>query len=210
MKKIKEDLIQTAAFKGGYVASHAYLLKHENGNILFYNTDDSASLDLIEMEGGFAYQVLSHRDESGPNLSKLKKRFGSKLVASEMEAPFLSIDVDVMLSDPMSSFSDAHKDVVVLHTPGHTNGSLCFYYKSPVTDLLYLFTGDTLWKNGNAWNTFLFPGIGSRDDLNLSLSKKLRTLNPNVVIGSAFSGSTDGYEELESIDQWLKIIDSNL
>jgi hydroxyacylglutathione hydrolase len=210
MKKIKEDLIQTAAFRGGYVASHAYLLKHQNGNILFYNTGDKASIDLIEKEGGFAYQVLSHRDESGPNLDKLKERFGSKLVASEMEAPFVASDVDVVLSDPMSSFSDAHKDVVVLHTPGHTNGSLCVYYKSPVTDLLYLFTGDTLWKNGDSWDTFLFPGVSSRDDLILSLSKKLRKLNPNLVIGSAFSGGGDGYEELENTDQWLKIIESNL
>lgn len=77
IKIIKEDLIQTSTFRGGYVASHAYLLKHPNGNILFYNTGDLASFDSIEKEGGFAYQVLSHRDESGPNLSKLKKRFNS-------------------------------------------------------------------------------------------------------------------------------------
>jgi len=210
MKQINDDLIQTAAFRSGYVASHAYLLKHRNGNILFYNTADSASLDLIEKEGGFAYQVLSHRDESGPNLDKLKERFGSKLVASELEAPFVASSVDVVLSDPMSSFSDVHKDVVVLHTPGHTNGSLCIYYKSPVTDLLYLFTGDTLWKNGASWDTFLFPGVGSRDDLVSSLSKKLKKLRPNLVIGSAFSGDGEGYEELENAAQWLKIIDSNL
>lgn len=210
IKKIKEDLIQTAPFRGGYVASHAYLLKHPNGNILFYNTGDEASIDSIEKEGGFAYQVLSHRDESGPNLSELKKRFNSKLVASELEVSFISSEVDVVLSDPISSFSDAHQDVVVLHTPGHTNGSLCVYYHSPVTDLMYLFTGDTLWKNGNSWDTFLIPGVGSRDDLNFSLSNKLRKLNPNLVIGSAFSGDGDGYSELENIDEWLKIIDSNL
>jgi glyoxylase-like metal-dependent hydrolase (beta-lactamase superfamily II) len=210
IKIIKEDLIQTSPSRGVYVASHAYLLKHPNGNILFYNTGDEASFDSIEKEGGFAYQILSHRDESGPNLGKLKKRFDSKLVASEMEVPFIASDVDVVLSDPTSSFSDLHQDVVVLHTPGHTNGSLCVYYNSPVTDLLYLFTGDTLWKNGTSWDTFLFPGVSSRDDLNSSLSKKLRKLNPNLVIGSAFSGSGDGYSELGNIDEWLKIIDSNL
>ena len=209
IKTIKEDLIQTSSFQGGYVASHAYLLKHPNGNILFYNTGDEESLVSIEKEGGFAYQVLSHRDESGPNLRELKKRFDSKLVASEMEVPFITSDVDVVLSDPTSSFSDAHKDVVVLHTPGHTNGSLCVYYNSPVTNLLYLFTGDTLWKNGASWDTFIFPGVSSRDDLNCSLSK-LRKLNPNLVIGSAFSGGGDGYSELGNIEEWLKIIDSNL
>ena len=189
MKKIKEDLFQTAPFRGGYVASHAYLLKHPNGNVLLYNTGDKPSFDSIEKEGGYAYQVLSHRDESGPNLSQLKKRFGSKLVASELEVPFIDSDVDVVLSEPTSSFNDTHKDIVVLHTPGHTNGSLCVYYKSPVSDLSYLFTGDTLWKNGTSWDTFLFPGVSSRDDLNSSLSKKLRKLNPNLVIGSAFGGS---------------------
>jgi len=210
VKKIKEDLIQTVAYRGEYVASHAYLLKHQNGNLLFYNTGDEASLDSIEEEGGFAYQVLSHRDESGPNLDKLKERFDSKLVASKMEAPFIASELDVTLIDPMSSFSAAHKDVVVLHTPGHTNGSLCFYYKSPVTDLFYLFTGDTLWKNGNSWDTFTFPGVSSRDDLISTLSNKLRKLNPNLVIGSAFGGSGEGYEELEDTEQWLKIVDGNL
>ncbi|MEH6343463.1 MAG: MBL fold metallo-hydrolase [Bermanella sp.] len=143
-------------------------------------------------------------------MSNLKKRFGSKLVASEMEAPFIESAVDVVLSNLTSTFSDAHKDVVVLHTPGHTNGSLCVYYNSPVTGLLYLFTGDTLWKNGTAWDTFLFPGVSSREDLSASLSKILRNLNPNLVIGSAFSGSEDGYSELENTDEWLKIIDNNL
>ena len=210
IKKIKEDLIQTSPFRGEYVSSHAYLLKHPNGNILFYNTGNAGSFDSIENEGGFAYQVLSHRDESGPNLDRLKKRFGSKLVASDREVPFIASDVDVVLSDPACSFSDAHKDVVVLHTPGHTNGSLCAYYKSPVTELLYLFTGDTLWKNGTSWDIFLFPGVGSKDDLNSSLSNKLRILKPNVVIGSAYGGSGDGYSELESNDEWLRIVDSNL
>ncbi|MFQ5975308.1 MAG: MBL fold metallo-hydrolase [Candidatus Hydrothermarchaeales archaeon] len=57
----------------------------------------------------------------------------------------------------------------VVHTPGHSPGCICLYEK----DQRYLFSGDTLFTDGNVGRTDLIGG--SMEDLVASL-KKLKTL----------------------------------
>ena len=64
-------------------------------------------------------------------------------------------------------------DIRVLHTPGHTPGSVCFHVGN------CLFTGDTLFV-GNAGRTDL-PG-GNLDTLIHSIKTRLMTLPPQTVI----------------------------
>lgn len=61
----------------------------------------------------------------------------------------------------------------VMETPGHTEGSLCFYTDRDV------FTGDTLFKSGIG-NTSL--ETGSRSDIEASIRNKLYALDDYIVV----------------------------
>ena len=66
-----------------------------------------------------------------------------KLVGSD--AP-----VDVILEKGHHSF----EDIEIILTPGHTDGSICFFYRSP-TGKSYLFTGDTVFRRNGQWATLV-------------------------------------------------------
>ena len=70
----------------GTLNTHAYFLLRPEGNVLFYNTGNDDDLEEITELGGIQFQLLSHRDESGPSLNRIKDRFGSKLCCSALEA----------------------------------------------------------------------------------------------------------------------------
>jgi glyoxylase-like metal-dependent hydrolase (beta-lactamase superfamily II) len=74
------------------------------------------------------------------------------------------------------------EELEVLHTPGHTPGSICLY-SSP-----HCFTGDTLFVGGVGRTDF--PG-GSSNELSLSINKRLLTLPPDTIIwpGHGYGGS---------------------
>jgi hydroxyacylglutathione hydrolase len=67
---------------------------------------------------------------------------------------------DIVLAD-----GDFIGDLKVLHTPGHTPGSICLYSERD----LVLFSGDTVFSDG-CFGRYDFPG-GSRMELALSLDR---------------------------------------
>ncbi len=68
----------------------------------------------------------------------------------------------------------------VLHTPGHTRGSVCFECGE------HLFTGDTLFKSG--YGTYTLPG-GNLQELRHSL-KRLISIRDNYTIHPGHNGET--------------------
>ena len=97
----------------------------------------------------------------------------------------LSSVVDVKFFERTTHFSN----IEVIPTPGHTDGSMSFMYRSPY-GLRYLFTGDTLFRSNVGWGTLVFPSAGGNvEALNESLMIYL-DLDPDVVISSAYSGDT--------------------
>ncbi len=78
----------------------------------------------------------------------------------------------------------------VIHTPGHTRGSVCF-----TLDRL-LFSGDTLFK-GSIGRTDL-PG-GSEEDILSSLRERIALLDPGVVVYPGHGPPTTiGYERIHN------------
>ncbi len=75
----------------------------------------------------------------------------------------------------------------VMHTPGHTPGSVCYYHKSSNS----IFTGDTLFKQGIGRTDL--PG-GSYSDLISSIKEKLFQLNNQVRVYA-------GHMEASTIEQ---------
>jgi len=144
MKQLQEDLWQSTIHSMDTLNTYAYFLRRPEGNVLFYNTGNDGDLEKIAELGGMQFQLLSHRDESGPSLKRIKDRFGSKLCCSALEAPVIGKDV---LIDVTFQEEDHHLgDIDIIHTPGHTAGSICFFYKSPYGKS-YLFTGDTIFQS---------------------------------------------------------------
>jgi hydroxyacylglutathione hydrolase len=206
MQQIYPDLWQTHAehpFPG--LTTHAYLLVRDAGNVLFYSSGRPEEYEHIQELGGITHQFLSHRDEAGPALGDIKRLFGSKLCCHrlEEEAVRKMTPVDCMFDKREVSLSD----IEVIPTPGHTNGSVCFLVHS-AHGTTYLFTGDTVYLNNGAWDTFVMEQAGgSKSDLKHSLVL-LRDLQPEVALSSASVGSVP-FKEF-SAQEWRSDMDKVL
>lgn len=81
-------------------------------------------------------------------------------------------------------------DIIVLHTPGHTSGSVCYYIESDKI----IFTGDTLFKM--AYGRVDFPTGDSykmRDSLN-----RLLKLDSDIIVYPGHGDSTTIGEEYQN------------
>jgi hydroxyacylglutathione hydrolase len=82
----------------------------------------------------------NHMDHTGA-LVELKSALNVPVAAHAADAGKLTIPADMLLADGEGlAFGDIH--LAVMHTPGHTPGSLCFYTEG------YLISGDTLFPHG--------------------------------------------------------------
>lgn len=193
LTRIRPDLYETRTdtpFPG--LTTHAYLWTGaRRGNALFYSPATDADFAALDACGGVADQYLSHLDEASPMLQRIADRFGARLHAPAAETAEIGrhAHIDVPLSD---RHVDAN-GVEVIPTPGHSPGSTC-YLVTGATGETYLFTGDTLFTDGDgAWSTFLPPGRGDAAALRSSL-ELLGMLRPDLVISSAFAGPTAVHE----------------
>jgi hydroxyacylglutathione hydrolase len=207
LTQIRDDLYQTrmdSPFPG--LTTHAYLWRRPAGNVLFYSPAGDADFDAIDELGGVSSQYLSHLDEAGPNLARIAARFDRRLhaPAAELEVIAEHGHVDV----PLEAVRHVDvNDVEVLPTPGHSSGSTCYLVTGAGGDR-YLFTGDTIFPAGDGtWSTFVVPGRGDPAAMRDSV-KLLGTVEPDIVISSAFAGSTP----IEAVDaaRWSEIVDQAL
>jgi hydroxyacylglutathione hydrolase len=185
MRQVLTDLWETrtdSPFPG--LTTHAYLWTPSNA--LFYSTATDSDFEAIAELGGVADQYLSHRDEAGPMLKHIADRFGSRLHAPVAE--LLEIGQHAHVDVPLGSRHIDANGVEVIPTPGHSPGSVC--YQVAGAEGTYLFTGDTLilGEKGEWWAGFI-EGISDADALAQSLGL-LATLQPDVVISSAFQGDS--------------------
>lgn len=110
---------------------------------------DSSVLRLAEENDLKIVSVIDthmHADHVS-GLSALAKKTGAKayIGAREEYEPSSDFKVNKLDNDQVLSLSEG-ASLTVIHTPGHTEGSLCFLLKSGKKS--YLFTGDTLFVNG--------------------------------------------------------------
>lgn len=202
MKQLRPDLWQTSRYQSGMLSSHAYYLQTEQGNLLIYNTADPSELEQIKALGGINAQLVTHRDEATPSLARIQHQFQSRLFCSEKE--LVSVAKYARAEVVTEADSGDFYGIQILATPGHTDGSLCFYYESPFGDH-YLFTGDTIFLWNGQWSTLVVSSAGgSAKDLKTSL-KQLRDLRPQLVMSSGFVGD-QGLAEMKS-DDWPAVVD---
>ena len=202
MKQIYPDLWQTSSEHpfGPQLSTHAYLLTRATGNVLFYSSGQSDEYRQILELGGIARQYLSHRDEAGPALARIKETFGSMLCCHKAEEEAIRAACPVDLTFEKREFHLG--DIEAIPTPGHTEGSACFFHTSPHGQA-YLFTGDTIFRKNDSWDTYV--SRKHRRTLRESL-QLLRSLKPTVVISSASIGLFPFMEVSPS--EWEAIVDS--
>lgn len=126
------------------------------------------------------YNVLPHLHPADAFLFERQEQqagsFGCPLYDNPLEQFIPLKDADMLTFGNIS--------LRVIHTPGHSPGSVCFYCDDPNTPIL--FSGDTLFAGG-VGRTDLFGG--STGDLRHSLQSKLFVLpcNTTVYPGHGFS-----------------------
>lgn len=207
MRRLYPDLWQTAQQKQfSSLTVHGYLLDRSVGNALFYNPRSTGDFQEIGGVDGIRHHYLSHCHEVNRSLVDVAQRFGSELCCHALVEPYLSgtMPADVYFSSPDI---EMHSGVEVIHTPGHTDNSVCYRYRSP-HGKTYLFVGDTLYLDHGEWTTLVVAQDGGNyRDLAGSLAL-LRTLDVDVIVCSVSVGEMKIVEVTRP--EWHRIIDELL
>ena len=184
---------------------------NDNNAYVLVNGDEVAVFDAADAHGEISnlldeqllslkYLLATHGHKSHlRSLSALKERFGGTLCIHELDIPFLNepkdpIEPDMTLKDN-TSLPLGETAIKVLHTPGHTPGSLCFYVKEASA----LFSGDTLLKGefGRIW------GPHSMGLMLRSLKRLNSVIPPKTTVYPAHGSLTTMSDEA-----WLDALDN--
>lgn len=203
---MKNSELQTCVL--GSVSTNCYLLKNKNtGELLIVDPADHAQAIISrikEMQAKPSAVLLTHGHyDHILAVEDVKKEYQIPIYACEKEAGTLldpstnlsgygnrscSLKADVLLED-LQAFEAAGFSVQMLHTPGHTPGSCCYYLK----DEGILFSGDTLFY-GSVGRTD-FPG-GSTAQIVESLHRLTDSLPEETEVYPGHDVSTTiGYEK---------------
>lgn len=165
------------------MSSNCYVLRNEEEAVVI---DPGGNPELIYPDIGnrkllYIIDTHGHYDHIGGN-NALKARYDTTLVVGKLDytmllnpqlnlsvmvdSPYISVAPDRLLEDGDSLPFDG-TDLQVIHTPGHTVGSICI----KIRDML--FAGDTLFYH-SVGRTDL--PTGSAEDLQASILQKLYVL----------------------------------
>ena len=192
----------------GSVFTNCYFLKNkETGEMLIIDRGDNAGKieqKILEMQGKPMAILLTHGHfDHILAAEEIRKKYNIPIYACRQEEEMLrepsinmtvhygqgcSIVPDVFLED-LDVIRLAGFSVQMIHTPGHTKGSCCYYLK----DEGVLFSGDTVFY-GSVGRTD-FPG-GSTAEIVRSLHKLVDSLPEETEVFPGHDASTTiGYEK---------------
>jgi hydroxyacylglutathione hydrolase len=171
--------MRVQAFTVGVLATNCYIVNsQETGNAVIIDPgfDSTAEATQIfryveeeKLTIKFVLNTHGHWDHIGGN-EVLRMKYGVPVCIHELDAHEIAglngktVAQTVMLREgDLVEFKDAK--LRVIHTPGHTPGSICLIGEK------LIFTGDTLFAGGIGRTDFLG---GSSRDMKLSLEKLLR------------------------------------
>jgi len=143
--------------------------------------------------------IFGHSIEGLPELQKLNP---CKVHAHKLECDGIRQVTNISKSDLVPHDSaDIVKagdiQVEILHTPGHTPGSICFRFKDS------LVSGDTLFLQG--CGRVDLPG-GDCDQMYYTITQRLNTLPEDLILypGHAYGGEHDSLKQVRKHNQMLK------
>ncbi len=140
----KDDDIQIERLELGPFGTNAYIvICLKTRDSLLIDTPADASTIMDRLKGTNPKYILlthNHMDHLGA-LSKLHSKLKVPLAVHALDAGNLPSPPEMLLSNG-DTISLANLTIEVLHTPGHTPGSLCFKVGR------YLISGDTIFPGG--------------------------------------------------------------
>ena len=172
--------------------SNCYLVECAGGINVLVDTGTEDNFLRIKEHAKMVDVIVNthcHYDHVGANLL-VKKEFGAKVAAHELDAPYISsgdaeytcssmfgkvipgVKVDIVLKDGDDILGTG---LEVVYTPGHTAGGICLYERKR----RILFSGDTLFAHGGVGRTDL-PG-GDYGALLASI-RKISLLDVDVIL----------------------------
>lgn len=175
-------------------STFTYILAAQNGNeaVIIDPVDTHAERDLQQLERlglklVYVLETHAHADHV-TSAASLRDRTGAR-TAAPVGCGITPADAQLADGDVVTFGAD--EMIRVIHTPGHTAGSVCFLWRGN------LFTGDTLLINGCGRTDFQ---SGSADALYDSVTKKLYALPDDTLVWPAhdYKGnvvSTIGWEK---------------
>lgn len=140
----KDDDIQIEKLQLGPYGTNAYIVicqKTRDSLVVDAPAEADTLIDRLK-DSNPRYILLTHNhmDHVGA-LDELRSRLGVPLAAHADDAAKLSTAPEMLVKD-VDTISLGKLTVTVMHTPGHTPGSLCFKIGR------YLLSGDTLFPGG--------------------------------------------------------------
>ena len=162
----------------------AYQLERDAGNLLIYSTgaleDD---LDALLDRGGVERQYLNHWHEALFGLTP--EELGARLLVHDADRA----RVEARTDRRVLTFSRRHHlgdDLAIIPTPGHTPGATAYLWDAG--DLRLLFTGDTLYLDGDELVAAVLDG--SDRAAYLDSLEAIRELDFDVLVpwGAAIGG----------------------
>jgi glyoxylase-like metal-dependent hydrolase (beta-lactamase superfamily II) len=177
----KNETIQIERYELGPFGTNSYIMTCLTTlDSVVFDAPGNAPKILEQLQDKNPKYILmthNHMDHVGA-LAELKSALNVPMAAHAADADRLPIPADMLLDDG-ETITFGNINLAVLHTPGHTPGSLCFYTEE------YLISGDTLFPDG--------PGkTGSPADFRQiveSLKNKIFVLPDETQV---FSGHGDG------------------
>ena len=188
----KDDSVKIDKLELGPFSTNAYIVtcQKKNESVLIDAPGEVEKI-LAELDKTTTKYILmthDHMDHVGA-LSHLKSRIKVPLAAHASDRGGLPLPPDILLNDgDVVSFGNVH--LKVLHTPGHTPGSLCFLTGR------HLISGDTIFTGG--------PGKTGTPtafkQITESITSKIFMLHDETVIFPGHGDSTMLKKEKQEFD----------
>ncbi|MCW3975392.1 MAG: MBL fold metallo-hydrolase [Candidatus Bathyarchaeota archaeon] len=188
----KDENLQIEKMELGSFGTNSYIIIAQNSqDAVLIDAPDEANKILDRLKGiNLRYILLTHNhmDHIGA-LSLLKQKLKIPLATHPFDAQNLSCSTDILLADG-DTISFGNLELKVIHTPGHTPGSLCFLLGN------YLFSGDTIFPGGpgKTWSPSDFEKIIE------SIKNKIFVLPEDTKIYPGHGDSTLIKEEKEKFE----------
>lgn len=170
----KNDSLRIERLELGPWGTNAYIVTcMESRDSLLVDAPGGADTIMSRLSGtNLKYIALTHNhfDHTGA-LVELRSRMKAPLAAHSADSPALPIQPDIVLKDG-DVLKTGKINIEVLHTPGHTPGSLCFKTGK------HLISGDTIFPGG--------PGKtgspGALEQIIRSIREKIMVLPDDTMI----------------------------